>query len=239
MDRRSLPQQVRDQLRQLIQDRRLLPGQPLAPEVELATQMGVGRSTIREALKLLEQEGVVDVQPGRGRFVSVLSGQLIERPITHFQSITDLLRDLGYEATSRVLECRDAGASAEEAAELHFDVATPVIRLARVRYLTAAPIVYMEETLPRSFVGALHVDWTGSVTEVLAERGHRPVTSRAHVRAVVLAEKVRKRIGSAAGAPWIEITETDFDPRGEPCLYAKNYLRGDLFAFNFLRRSET
>ncbi len=239
MDRRSLPQQVRDQLRQLIQDRRLRPGDSLPSEAECATQMGVGRSTVREALKLLEQEGIVDVQPGRGRFVSALSGHLIERPITHFQSITDLLQELGYEATSRVLDCREEGSSEAESGELGLAVGTPVIRLARVRFLGTSPIVYMEETLPRSLVGAPDLDWSGSLTEILADRGHRPVTSRAHVRAVLLADAVRRRISSAAGAPWIEITETDFDLRGEPCLYAKNYLRGDLFAFNFLRRSET
>ena len=240
MARPSLPLLVRDRLRKLIQDGPMLPGDQLPSEGELASQMGVGRSTVREALKLLEQEGVVDVQPGLGRFVSALTAHLIERPITHFQSITDLLREFGYEVTSQVLAMSEASASDEEAHSLGLVNGAAVIRLARVRLLAGVPIVFMEETLPRALMGAslTGIDWSGSVTEALAHRGHRPISSRARMRAAVLPGRFRRRLGSLGRRPWIEITETDLGSRGEPCLYAKNYLRGDLFAFNFVRRSE-
>lgn len=46
----------------------LEPGAPLS-ERKLAEQLGIGRMPVREALRQLEQEGVVEVKPARGTFV--------------------------------------------------------------------------------------------------------------------------------------------------------------------------
>jgi DNA-binding FadR family transcriptional regulator len=51
----------------------LKPGMPLPPEQELAAQFGVNRSTIRESIRLLEQEGLLERRQGRRLFV-VLPG---------------------------------------------------------------------------------------------------------------------------------------------------------------------
>lgn len=65
-----------------------------------------------------------------------------------------------------------------------------------------------------------------------------PISSWARMRAIVLPDQIWRCLGGIGRRPWIEITETDLGSRGEPCLYAKNYLHGDLFAFNVVRRSE-
>ncbi len=49
---------------------RFAPGQRLPPEVELGRQFGVGRSTVREAVKVLAAMGVLRVRRGDGTFVS-------------------------------------------------------------------------------------------------------------------------------------------------------------------------
>ncbi len=54
----------------LILQRRLQPGDPLPTETELAAELGVGRNTLREALKALQAQGVIEVRHGRGMFVS-------------------------------------------------------------------------------------------------------------------------------------------------------------------------
>ena len=48
------------------------PGSPL-PEIKLAEQLGTSRGTIREALRLLNRLGLVDIYPHRGGFVSELT----------------------------------------------------------------------------------------------------------------------------------------------------------------------
>ena len=60
-------------LEQHILSGELKPGTPFPSEQELATQFGVNRSTIRESIRLLEQEGLVERHQGRRLFV-VLPG---------------------------------------------------------------------------------------------------------------------------------------------------------------------
>lgn len=64
-----LAEQVEDQIYNYILDTPVKPGEKLPNEFELAKLFGVGRSTIREAIKLLSSKGVVEVRRGSGTYV--------------------------------------------------------------------------------------------------------------------------------------------------------------------------
>lgn len=68
----TLPLQIADQIAGAIVDGLHAPGSRLR-EVELAQYFNVSRATIREALRLLEQRGLVRIQPQRGAHVTQLS----------------------------------------------------------------------------------------------------------------------------------------------------------------------
>lgn len=65
-----LREQVTSELRRAILDFELKPGQRLI-ERELITQLGVSRATVREAIRALDAEGLVKVEPQRGAIVAV------------------------------------------------------------------------------------------------------------------------------------------------------------------------
>jgi len=64
--RRLLPSEVAAQIRAKILDGSFAPGDRLPPERELASQLNVNRSSVREALKKLEELRLVDIQQGSG-----------------------------------------------------------------------------------------------------------------------------------------------------------------------------
>lgn len=70
----TLPLQIAEQLGQSITEGSFLPGARLR-ETELAAAFGVSRATVREALRLLEQRGLVTILPQRGAHVTRLSAQ--------------------------------------------------------------------------------------------------------------------------------------------------------------------
>jgi DNA-binding GntR family transcriptional regulator len=74
ISRASLAQQVADLLRQRIYDRDLEPGARLEEEA-LAGDLGVSRTPVREALRLLAAQGLVEVRARRGCFVASLTVQ--------------------------------------------------------------------------------------------------------------------------------------------------------------------
>lgn len=61
-----------DWMKEEIESGRVKMGEPL-PEMALAKKIGVSRTPIREAMRVLEQEGYVKIVPNRGAFVSEIS----------------------------------------------------------------------------------------------------------------------------------------------------------------------
>ena len=71
IQRKALYQQVAERLRKRIYDHELRPGDAI-DEKELCTAFGISRTPLREALKVLHTEGLVDLIPNRGCFVKRL-----------------------------------------------------------------------------------------------------------------------------------------------------------------------
>ena len=71
---RRLYRQIADQLRLLIERGEFALGSRLPPERDLATQLGVSRPSVREALIALEVEGLVEVRMGSGIYVRSANG---------------------------------------------------------------------------------------------------------------------------------------------------------------------
>ncbi len=69
-DKGILSQKVAEDIRQMILDKDLKPGDKLPNEIELTATINVSRSTIREAIKILVSTNVLEVKRGRGTFVT-------------------------------------------------------------------------------------------------------------------------------------------------------------------------
>jgi len=61
--------QLADILRKRIADGEIPPGRRMPSQLELEQEFGLARNTIKKALKLLKDEGLVVTAPGRGMFV--------------------------------------------------------------------------------------------------------------------------------------------------------------------------
>lgn len=106
LDRRTLPAAAAERLRELIIEGELQAGTRLN-ERALSERLGVSRTPLREAFRLLASEGLVDIQPNRGARVTALS----ENDIREIFAVLG-----GLEALSGELACQHA--SDEEVAEI-------------------------------------------------------------------------------------------------------------------------
>ena len=114
-----LYEQIAEQVEQRILTGDLKVGDRLPPERELAEQFGVSRTAVREAVKALRQKGLVEIQPGRGTFIT--NGT--SRAVRH--SLDLLMKIGGTEGFSDLVEVREiiepeiAALAAERATEEH------------------------------------------------------------------------------------------------------------------------
>lgn len=237
-DRRSVVLQLRDALRELIEE--MEPGTRLPSENELVARFGVARGTIRESLKLIEQDGLVDVQHGRGRFVSAVADLGVNRPITNFEGVTEMLRALGFAPRTRVLLVERGGADADEAEALGIAHGEEVVRLARLRVSKRKPLVLSINAFRAGLLGdrePREQEFAGSLHAWMTARGVEPISSAARFQAVSLPEGYADVVGEpAASGAWLLTTERCFDAGGAVVLFSRDYHRGDLFSFHVVRR---
>jgi GntR family transcriptional repressor for pyruvate dehydrogenase complex len=87
---------VVEQIRRAIRTGRFLPGEKLPPERDLAQQLGVSRTTIREAARVLEGEGLINVRRGAGGGLVIVEqefdrSRLREELRARFGEVEDIL----------------------------------------------------------------------------------------------------------------------------------------------------
>lgn len=229
---------VRDGLLRWFTQNGLEAGAQVPTEAMTSELFEVSRSTAREALRLLEQEGVITVARGRGRFLSASGAFQVERPIDHFESVTEMLEGLGYVPTSAVLSVGVEAPTPAEAQALRLAPSDQVIRLVRIRYGDGRPLLYTIDTTAQDCLPGpvRHRDWSGSLTSALALHGHEIQVSTARLSASQLDHDVEVRHDLQGLGPWLLVEETCVSRTGRPVLFAQDYHRGSDIAFNVQRR---
>ena len=93
--------QISDELRARILSGAYAAGRIMPSESDLSHEFDVSRVTIRKALEILREEGLVDSRQGFGWFVS---GDTVRQPLARLSTIEDQMRDSGAAPERRVLE---------------------------------------------------------------------------------------------------------------------------------------
>ncbi len=113
--RRKTYELVAERLLALISSDRLAPGDPLPSERELVGLYGVGRSSIREALRMLESKGAITAEPNGGFAVAPLGnalsqslGFLLSAEQADLDELFEVRRIVEGEAAALAAERRDA-----------------------------------------------------------------------------------------------------------------------------------
>lgn len=120
LERRKVYEQIAEQLLGQISQRHLKPGDALPPERELTEQFKVGRSSIREALRMLESQGVIRGANG-GAFVVANAANPLNSSLRLVFTLDDRagLHDL-FELR-RIIDCEAAALAAERRQGAHLD----------------------------------------------------------------------------------------------------------------------
>lgn len=95
MEKKSRAQQAAERLyNQIVAEGRRKPGEKLPNELELARALGVSRATLREALRALTTQGVLEVRRGRGTFVSPRVEEINDYGFRGLDQVRGEMRDL-------------------------------------------------------------------------------------------------------------------------------------------------
>lgn len=118
-------------------------------ERDLAEQFEVSRMTLRQAITLLVEEGVLERRMGSGTFVASTRVQEKMRGTTSF---TEIIKSQGKTPSSQLISYRRTLPSKEEVEKLEIEKTENVIRMERVRYANHIPVVYEVASIPEKFI---------------------------------------------------------------------------------------
>ncbi|GLW05661.1 hypothetical protein Misp01_07910 [Microtetraspora sp. NBRC 13810] len=224
----STVEAARQEIFRLIATGELQPGQRLGSERELALRMGVSRTTLRQALGLLEQAGTVRRVPGRGGGTFV-SGTKVERDLSNVVGVPALLREQGFTSGSRVIRATIVTADGPTAAALAIQPGELVTEIVRIRFADGVPLSLEQARFPAlRFPGLLELPLGGSVYELLTARyGVRPADALERIEAVSAGAEEAAVLGVEPGVPVLAITRTTSDDHGRPFEYSQDLFRGD------------
>lgn len=172
-------------LLELISTGALRPGDRLGTERELAAQLSVSRSTLRQALAGLAQAGAVRRVPGRAGGTFVTSAK-VDRDLSVIVGLPEYLRRQGFVAGTQVLSATMAGADDAAAEHLALTPGSLVVDISRIRLADGVPISLERVRLPAEiFPGLLELPLGGSIYELLDQRyGVRPEDVIEHLEVI-------------------------------------------------------
>jgi GntR family transcriptional regulator len=206
----------------------LRPGERLGSERELAASLEVSRSTLRQALGLLEQSGSVRRVPGRGGGTFVSNGK-VQRDLSKIMGIPALLREQGFTAGSRVAAVNISSADDRTAAALELKPGELVVEVVRIRLADGSPISLEHARFPAvRFPGLPELSLAGSLYELL-ESHFGVVAAEADevIEAVAAQPDEAEVLDIQPGTPLLSVTRTARDPGGAPFEFSHDLFRAD------------
>ncbi|MET0451890.1 MAG: GntR family transcriptional regulator [Mycobacterium sp.] len=215
------------QVRDRIVVEQLGPHTLLPSERELAEQHQVSRMTARQALSLLENEGVVYRKPPRGTFVAE------PRVRFHIGSFSEEVARQGRQPAARLLwsEYQDPTPSVRLALELDDTAAVHVFH--RLRTVDDVPFALETTFLPADLTpGILELADEGSLWATLRDRyGIALSRSTAVLESIVLDDASSAQLNVRPGSAGTLLTRTTLDADGRRVEFARDVYRADRASF--------
>jgi DNA-binding GntR family transcriptional regulator len=240
-ERKTLTEVTQHELRQAITGGTFRPGSQLPTEAKLCEMLGVSRTVVREALRVLEDEGLVARRHGVGTFVR--NHPIIKNLNFNF-GITEMIESAGLKSGTSHLAIQKETADQEKAKQLRVSVGTSLITVERVRTADGRPVVYSLDTLTEALLQRADFDpqllLTESIYNILqTSLGQTIEYGIARLLPVTAPHQVAEKLQLSTNALTLYIVQTDYSASDEPLVYSCEYHLPDAFDFMVWRRGPT
>lgn len=232
--------QVQQHILDLIKDDTFSPGDRLPSEAEFSVRLGVSRPTLREALKSLEQEGVLLRKHGVGTFISSHT-PFMEAGLEVLESLERQAKRFGIKLEVTDQTVLERPATSEELDMLAFPKDKPIdiLSVDRVIAVKGKPVAYLKDVVPLTYLCKkdLENQFTSSVLDIFLERDAFPAAiSRAEIEAVKAGTNEALRLGLSKGEALLKLTGQLYNHDEEVMDYSVSYFVPGFFKFHLMRK---
>ncbi len=225
--------QIADELRRNIQSSVYRAGEQLPTESELSNRFGVNRHTLRRAIDILKNEGLLRVDRGRGTFVAA---QPIALAINKRVRYNEALKAQGLKVAHQTLRVLEQGAEGAVGKNLELEEGDRVILLERLSVVDDAPISLSSSYFPSDHFPNLlqHCQHYQSISNMLDQEyncDHIRLKTRISARAVL--PRDARHLALPQHAPILLTESININQHGQKIEYGVTRFRGDLMELVF------
>jgi len=238
-DRRPLYIQAIEAITDRIESGELEPGTQLPPEDDLASSLGISRSTLREAMGHLETHGLIARRQGIGTFVSIPTGPGFFGGLERLEPFQYLASAAGKKHSPVQKTVSTIEANEEIASILNTKPGTELVRVQTIEAIDGTRCMYFDD----------HFINTGSLDKRLAEYEESILSymfdefnpSLSHTRSEIFAiaanKDIAEKLDIPVGKPVFNMIETYFAANGGILGVGFIYFVTDRFRFYVTRRA--
>ena len=204
------------------------PGDRLPSDTELAAQFAVSRMTARHAVQVLEREGLLKREQGRGTFVTPLTvPRLLGSPL----SFTTSMRARGLTVSSKILEVAEESPAEEDVAALHLDPDSKVLVLTRLRLADDVPMAIERAVLAPDVSAVVDSIAGNSLHQEFINLGRIPTWARSRVSARPATSKERRLLELSARGVILNENRIIYDQEDRPLEHTDTWYAAERYTF--------
>lgn len=234
-----LPVMLAETIRQAIKGGKLKAGDRLPSEPVFAGQLGVSRTTLRDAVRILISEGALKRFRGIGTFVSDHPLINLQEGLESLFSTTDMIRQQGYEPGTSECDWEIIPAPENLANILDLAPGTHVYHFSRTRTANGIPVIQCEEYLPASMIEpeknlTRDTDW--SLYELLKKSSFAIHSATCKIHPMVADQRLASRLKVSKNHSLLLLRQVHYTSESKPVLYCENYHNSSIIEFHIVRR---
>lgn len=232
--KQSISEKIAGEIKSRIASGVYAPGQQLPRELEFARELGISRASLREALSLLERQGLVHRKHGVGSFITDRDRQVLSSFDTP-ESMMNMVRRSGYEPSLKLLSHETCELDEYSASILEVPVGTSGCCIRTVYLANSIPFVYtLEYTLSSSLEQPIAVprEACEDLAEFLLKNSSKvPVETLTKLKGILADEELTGILQVAEGSPLLRQRFTLFDKDKHPLGCGYDFFNSSWFEF--------
>lgn len=223
--------QIETILRRQILSGELPPGSPLPSEESLGQEFEVSRITVRQALSILQDDGLIVRQRGRGTFVT-------DKPLSvdtsRFSGSMEDLIAMGIRTEARILDIQMVDAPAVVRQKLNLEEGAKALRIEKIRLVEGEPFSYLINYLPEKIgkqISAADLSLRPLLMVLEEDLGITADGAVQVIEAAVAEPEWAHLLDVRVGDPLLKVERTVFDSQDLPLEYVWILYRADKYNF--------
>jgi GntR family transcriptional regulator len=234
----SLTDQTVQAIQEAIKHGKFPEGSQLPPEMELLKMMGISRTTLREALRILVEQHLIRKRRGLGTFVME---HAIVKDMSRNFGITEMISQAGFTPGIRDFHIRLDQSSKTISEKLGIQESSAIVVIERVRTANQTPVVWTRDIMPQAFLDG----WTPTINELNQRSIYECLEEYANIRIesgmasfnpVQANREISEKLGIQRNDLLLLIDQVDLDQTQRPVLYSIEYHLTDKFKFIINRK---